>query len=144
MATQCTPIINDSALLSAAQYRTKNKLTTVTFVDILKIIRSLNVKKVNGHDLMLIRMLTTCDAEVKKLLSLKLVFNVGVFWNLCKKSDTVSVHKKGGEQFVVNYCPFSLLSICCKVYKELHLTKFSSFFKKANYQRTQKINCWQF
>ena len=70
MATQCTPIINDSALLSAAQYRTKNKLTTVTFVDILKIIRSLNVKKVNGHDLMLIRMLTTCDAEVKKLLSL--------------------------------------------------------------------------
>ena len=51
-ASEYTPLINNSVLPDLFDYISTARLSSVNFnnVDILKIIKSLNVNKVNGHD----------------------------------------------------------------------------------------------
>ena len=51
-ASKCTPLINNSVVLDSVDYVSTAKLSSINFnnVNILKIIKSLNVNKVHGHD----------------------------------------------------------------------------------------------
>ena len=51
-ASKCMSIVNDSTLPFTIMYRTENKLSTISFKDedVLKIIKSLNKNKADGHD----------------------------------------------------------------------------------------------
>ena len=51
-ASEYTPLINNSVLPDFFDYISTARLSSINFnnVDILKIIKSLNVNKVNGHD----------------------------------------------------------------------------------------------
>ena len=62
-AEQCTPLKNDSKLLSNQIYLTQSKLVSLDFNEdeVLKIIRSLNIHKAHGYDDISIRMIKICD-----------------------------------------------------------------------------------
>ena len=85
-ASKCMSIVNDSTLPFTIMYRTENKLSTISFKDedVLKIIKSLNKNKADGHDDISIWLLQSCGAEVVKPLSLtfKNCIQFGIFRNL--------------------------------------------------------------
>ena len=70
-ASQCTPISN-SILPSRNIFKTNKRLFALNIkkVDILKIIRKLNVNKAIGHDDISIRMLKICDSVLTEPLSI--------------------------------------------------------------------------
>ena len=72
-ASKCTPLINNSVLPDSADYISTVKLSSINFnnVDILKIIKSLNVNKAHGHDDISIRMIKLSSQSIVKSLSIK-------------------------------------------------------------------------
>ena len=94
---QCSPVVNGS-VVSDKSYLTASSLDSITISgsDILKSIRSLNIKKAHGHDDISIRMLKICDdaiVEPLKILSVNSV-NQAVFPSRWKKANVIPVHKK--------------------------------------------------
>ena len=73
--SQCTHLNINSKTLENQTYTTNTKLSLIKFEnkDIINIIRSLNVKKVHGHDNISIRILKTCDTAIVE--SLLITFN---------------------------------------------------------------------
>ena len=65
---QCTPLKNDSKLPSNQIYLTQSKLVSLDFNEdkVLKIIRSLNIRKAHGYDDISIRMIKICDKSLLK------------------------------------------------------------------------------
>ena len=57
--SQCTPLVSNSKLPDRITYNSAARLTSIKCEnnDILKIIRSLNVNKANGHDGISVRMI---------------------------------------------------------------------------------------
>ena len=101
-ASKCIPITNDSSLPSLLNLNFISNLSVVNFIDddILKIIRSLNINKADGHDNISIRMVKICDKAMLEPLSIicKNCIDTGIFPVSLKKSNIVPVHKKGDKQ----------------------------------------------
>ena len=127
-ASKCTPLNNGSTLTSVSNAPTV-ELSSFQFndQDILKIIRALHVNKAHGCDDISIRMIKICDQSIVKPLSIiyQNCLNTGTFPDIWKKSNIVSVHKKGDRQIVNNYRPVSLLPVCRKILERL---VFNSIF----------------
>ena len=66
IASQCTSLVNNSKLPDKITYNSAARLTSIKFDsnDILKIIRSLNVNKVHGHDGISVRIIKMCDKSL--------------------------------------------------------------------------------
>ena len=100
-ASQWTPVCNDSVLPSTTNSVSNISLSSIQFKDqdILKIICSLNYNKAHGYDDISIRLLKICDSAIVKPLSIifKNCLQTGTFPNNWKKSNVVSIHKKGDK-----------------------------------------------
>ena len=74
---QCFPVVNGSVVPDKS-YLTASSLDSVTIsgIDILKPIRSLNIKKAHGHDGISIRMLKICDDAIVEPLKMLFVSSV--------------------------------------------------------------------
>ena len=63
--------------------------------------------------------------------SLELIFRSCIenekFLSDWKKASVVPVHKKVSKQVLKNYCPISLLPICCKIFEKVIFSKMSEF-----------------
>ena len=94
---QCSPVVNGSVLLDKSNL-TASCLDSITIsgIDILKTIRSLDVNKAHGHDDISIRMLKICDDAIVD--PLKMLFvnsdNQAVFPSRWKKANVMPAHKK--------------------------------------------------
>ena len=71
-ASKCAPLINNSVLPDSVDYISTAKLSSINFnnVDILKIIKFLNVNKAHGYDNISIRMIKLCGQSIVKPLSI--------------------------------------------------------------------------
>ena len=67
--------------------------------------------------------LKICGVSICKPLEIifRTCLNHGKFSEEWKKENVVPVFKKGDKQFVKNYRPVSLLSICSKIFEELYI-----------------------
>ena len=67
--------------------------------DMIKIIKCLNINKVQGNDNISIRMIKICEKAIVKPLSIiyKNCIDTGIFSDLWNKSNIVSVHKKSDK-----------------------------------------------
>ena len=84
-ASKCTPLNNRSSLPSSLDLETEARLTSVNFSDndILKIIKSLDINKANGHDDISVRMVEICDDVIDKPLSViykNCIIKTGIFF----------------------------------------------------------------
>ena len=88
-ASKCTPVANDTSLLSLLNLNLTCNLSVINFTDddILKIIRSLNINKPHGHDDISIRMIEICDKTILEPLSIisKNCIETGIFPDSWKK-----------------------------------------------------------
>ena len=100
-AWKCTPLNNGSTLPHAVSNAPTIEISSFQFndQDILKIIRALHVNKAHGCDDISIRMIKICDQSIVKPLPIiyQSCLNKGTFPDLWKKSNIVSVHKKGDK-----------------------------------------------
>ena len=99
-------ITNDSSLPRLVVINSESSLSAIHLNndDILKIIRSLNINKVHGHDnisIGIIKMIKICNKAIVKPLSIiyQNCIDSGIFLDLWKKSNIVPVHKKEDKQF---------------------------------------------
>ena len=95
LATQCTPLTNNSVLPSAISFKTQSSINFEK-EDILKIIRNLKVDKAHVNDNISIWMLKICDSVLVEPLSLiyKNCINSGVFPDIWKRSHIIPTYKK--------------------------------------------------
>ena len=65
-ASICTPLVNNSILHDSFDHISTAKLSSINFinVDILKIIKSLNVNKAHGYDDIYVRMIELCGQSI--------------------------------------------------------------------------------
>ena len=133
-ASHCTPLNKDRKVPGGQTYITDSKLSSLQFEDkdIIKIIRSLDIKKVHGHDDISIRMLKICDLAIIKPLSIifRICLNHSMFPDLWKKSNICPIHKKGNKQIINNYRPVSLLPICGKIFERLIFNSLFEYLEK--------------
>ena len=98
LATQYTPLTNNSVLPSTISFKTHSILNSISFEKeyILKIIRNLDVSKAHGHDDISIRMLKICDSEVvgPLLLIYKNSVDSAIFPDTWKRSHIIPTYKK--------------------------------------------------
>ena len=95
---QCSLVVS-SPVLPDKSYLASSSLESITISgsDILKTIRSLDIKKAHGCDNISIRrMLKICDDAIAEPLKKRFVNSVSqvVFSSLWKKSNVIPVHKK--------------------------------------------------
>ena len=97
-------------------------------MDIINIIRSLDVDKAHGHDNISIRMLKICDSAIVEPLTIVFnsCINQSMFPDIWKKSNICPIHKKGDKPTINNYRPVSLLPVCGKIFERLI---FNSLYK---------------
>ena len=105
--SKCTLLISNSVLPDLADYISTARLSSVNFnnVDILKIIKYLNINKAHGHDDISIRMIKLCGQSIVKPLSIifKNCIDNGIFPGIWKKPNILPVHKKGNKQIINNH-----------------------------------------
>ena len=96
--------------------------------NIVKIIRSLDPNKANGHDEITIRMIKVCPCSISKPLAIlfRNCLERESFRNKWKKANIVPFHQKHDKQLIKNYLPVLLLLICSKISKKVI---FNSLFK---------------
>ena len=85
------PLINNSVLLDSVDYISTARLSSINFnnVDILKIMKSLNVDKAHSrHDISVRMIKFDCELIVKP--------------SAMKKFNIIHVHKKGDKQIIDN------------------------------------------
>ena len=127
----CTPIINNSVLPDLVNHNSTARLSSVNVntVDILKIIKSLNVNKAHAHDNIFIRMIKLCGQSI---VNSKIVLIMAFFLIFGKKSKIILVQKKGDKQIIDSYRPVSLLPICRKIFKKLLFNSLLKFLDNSN------------
>ena len=71
-ASKCTLTKNDSSLPSSFEFYFQSRLSSLNIIEvnILKIVRALNINKAHGHDEISVRMIKICDEVLAKPLSL--------------------------------------------------------------------------
>ena len=93
-AEQSAPLRNNSALPINQKFLTQSRLVSLDFNEdeFLKTNRALNIHKAPGHDDISIRMIKICNKSLLKTFqsSAKLSY----YPDVCKRSNTVPVHKK--------------------------------------------------
>ena len=98
-ASQCIPLDNNSTIPGSQTYTTDNKLSSLQFEDkgVIKILRSFDTNKTDGHDDISIKMLKICDLAMIKPLSIicRNCINHSRFPDLWKKSNVCLIHKRG-------------------------------------------------
>ena len=74
-ASKCTPLINYKVLPASVDHISTARFSSINFniVDILKIIKSLNVNKAHGHNDISIKIIKPCGQSIVKPLSI--IFN---------------------------------------------------------------------
>ena len=109
--------------------RTDESLSTINFTKdyiILKIIKTLDPRKVHGHDQISIHMV--------QIRNLHLIFSSciesGIFPTEWKMANVVPINKQDNKQNVKNYRPVSLLPIFRKIFEHLIYNEMYSFFIK--------------
>ena len=116
---------------------TNASLSSISFSDqdILNVIHSLNINKAHGFDDLSIRLLKICDSSIIKPLSIifKNCLQSGSFPNNSKKSNVVSIHKKGDKQLLQNYRPVSLLPICGKIFERIIFNPIFEYLENSLY-----------
>ena len=95
----------DPPLLPINQtFLTQSRLTSPDFneEEILKVIRSLNIRKAHGHDDISIRIIKICDKSLLKPLIILFQNSVksSYFPDIWKRSNIIPEHKKNDKQFV--------------------------------------------
>jgi len=99
---------------------------------ILNITRSLNPNKAHGWDDVSVPMMKMCDDS--PVLPLELIFENclrrGVFPEVWKRGNVVTVHKKNSKNLKQNYRPISLLPILSKIMEKLI---FDSLYKHLSH-----------
>ena len=122
-AEQCTPLKNDSKLLSNQILLTQSRLSSLGFNEdkILKIIRALNIHKAHGNDAISITMIKICDKSLLKrlIISFQNSTKSSCYSDIWKMSNIVPVRKKNDKLLVQNYRPISLLTIFGKLFEEI-------------------------
>ena len=133
-ASQCTMLDNNSTIPEIPTYLTDSKLSSLQFEDkdIIKIIRSLDTNKADGHDSISIKMLKICDLALIKPLSIIFTncINHSTFPDLWKKPNICHIHKKGDKQIINNYRTVSLLPICGKTFERLIFNSLLEYLEK--------------
>ena len=134
--SQSNPLPNNSKLPENQTYITETKLSSfdIEDEDICKIIKALGINKAHGHYEVSIRMLKLCDESVVKPLSIilknfKLKNTFPILW---KKTNIVSIHKKGEKDLIKRYRPVLLLPIFGKIFKRLISNSLLSTLKRMN------------
>ena len=126
-AEQCTPLENDSKLPSNQIYLTQSQLVLLDFNEdeVLKIIRSLNVRKAHGYDDISFRMIKICDKLLLKplIILFKNSTKSSHYPDIRKRSNIIPVHKKNDKQLVKNYQSISLLPIFGKNFQKIIFNK---------------------
>lgn len=91
---------NNSSLPKLVVLNSESSLSAITFsnVDILKIIRSLNINKAHGHGDISVRIIKACDKAIfKPLIYLPKIYwichDTDMFAELWKKTNTIPVYK---------------------------------------------------
>ena len=132
---QCSPVVN-SSVLPDKSYLTASFLESVTISgsDILKTIRSLDIKKAHGHDDISIRMLKICDDAIVELLKILSVnsINQDVFPSRWKKANVIPVHKNSEKYIVNNYRPVSLLPVASKIFEKAIYNNLLNYIECEN------------
>jgi hypothetical protein len=112
--------------------RTNSKLAIIEFTikDISDILKSLNIKKASGHDLISHHMLKNTANTVS--IPLKIIFDYSIqtstfpdHWKLAK---VISLFKNGNKSLVSNYRPISLLSCVGKTFERVVFKQVSNYF----------------
>ena len=125
-AEQCTPLKNGSVLPVNQMFLTQARLKSLDFkeIEILKIIRALNINKVHGYDDISIRMIKICD---KSLLLFKNSSQSSCYPDIWKRSNIIHAQKESDKQLVNNYRPISLLPIRSKLFEKIIFNKIYNF-----------------
>ena len=99
-------------------------------IDILVIIKNLNVNKAHGGDQLSIRMIKACVSSISLLFKLifKSMINEDDFPEDWKKSNVVPIHKKESKNLIKNYRHISLLPIFSKVFQRIVFNALFNFF----------------
>ena len=130
-AEQCTPLKNGSVLPVNQMFLTQTRLKSLDFkeVEILKIIRALNINKVHGYDDISIRMIKICDKSLLKplILLFKNSSQSSCYLDIWKRSNIIHAQKKSDKQLVNNYQPISLLPIRGKLFEKIIFNKIYNF-----------------
>ena len=103
----------------------------VSFGEIPKIIRSLDINKEYGHDDISIRMIRICDISLVRPLSLlfKKSFDNSYFLKLQKKFNIMPVHKKKRNKIWKTIAPFHCSLFSVKYLNKQCLIKCTLSFK---------------
>ena len=110
-AEQCTPLRNGSVLPVSQMFLTQARLKSSDLkeVEILKIIRALNVNKAHGYNIS-IRMIKICDKLLKPLILLfKNSFQSSCYPDIWERSNIIPTHKK----VIKNYLTTTDQSLFC-------------------------------
>ena len=98
-ASKCTPLINDRVLSDLVDYMSKASLSSIDFnsLDILEVIKTLNVNKAHGYDYISVRMIILCGQSIVIPLTIisKNCIDDSIFLNIWKKSNIIPVHRTG-------------------------------------------------
>ena len=96
-AEQCTPLKNNSMLPTNQLFMTQARLKSLDFneVEILKIIRALNISKAHGHECISIKMIKTCNESLLKplLILFKNSLKFSYYPDIPRKSNIIPAQK---------------------------------------------------
>ena len=131
-ASQCTPISNYRDLPSRKNFKTNNRLYKLNMNedDIFKIIMTLNINKVHGHDDIPITALKIFDSVLTKPLStIFKTIDHGVFPDTWQMSHIISFHQKTTITLLIITTQFLFCLFVEKYLKEPFLIKFLNSFQ---------------
>ena len=132
---QCSPLINNSTLPNFI-YTTNARLDSIVIseVEIITLIRNLNIGKACGPDGISAHMLLICDETISIPLKIifESIFSTGIYPELWKSANVSPIHKKSDKQLINNYRPISLLPICSKLLEKIIFNQLYSFFNDNN------------
>ena len=95
------------------------------------LIKKLDPNKVQGHEMINIRMLKLCQDSIWKLLKIifKNCLEEGIYPNEWKKANVALIHTKNNKQILSKYGTVSLLPVCSKILERLI---YNSIYKHIN------------
>ena len=110
-----TTVNTNGVLPSTSNYLTDDELSpfNISSEVIFQLIKDLDPNKAHGHDEISVKMLKLCAPSICNPLTFLFenCLASGEFPNVRKKSNIISVHKKGDKQLIKNYRPVPLLPI---------------------------------
>ena len=135
-AKQCTLVSNNSVLPGEFTCITEERIQSMTFSesDVIKIIRTLEVNKAQGHDNISVRIIKFCINSVAHPLTFIFQNSMATrtFPTQRKRANIVPIHKKNDKQIESNYRPVSFLTICSKIFEKLIFNELFKFLEDNN------------